>query len=87
MYKHLEGQVLQVSHVFLNAELPEEVAINLAGDPSRIQNLQDRLRADVFAADSHGGVQAQGSSKINMKRLNSKIFWFEPRQENMVEFR
>lgn len=78
---------MQVSHVFLNAELPEDVAVDLASDAGKIQTLQERLRSDVFASDSTSAVQVQGSNKINMKRLNSKIFWFEPKVDSMIEFR
>ena len=70
-------QILQISHVTLNAALPDEVLERMIEEKDYLQKVCERVNRCILE-DKDG--------KVNSKKLNGRIFWFEPRIERFEEF-
>ena len=72
-------QILQISHVTLNCEMPEVITDKLFEDSNYIKDVYKRINTGILDENSKG--------KVNAKKLNSRIFWFEPRVLKFEEFK
>lgn len=62
----------------MSAELPETVLSSIESGSNFFDDLKVKLSDQIYSTAVYG--------KINMKRMNSKIFWFAPQIDSLVEF-
>lgn len=70
-------QILQISHVTLNCTMPDDVLTRFLDEPDYFKNVHSRVNRFILE-DKDG--------KVNAKKLNNRIFWFEPQVEKFEEF-
>jgi len=59
--------------------MPEMIIDKLFDHPNYIKDVYKRINQGILDENSKG--------KVNAKKLNSRIFWFEPRIKKFEEFK
>lgn len=77
VYVNQPQQILQISHVTLNCTMPDEVLDRFLDDSDYFKNVHQRVNRCILE---------EKDGKVNAKKLNSRIFWFEPQVEKFEEF-